>query len=87
MTLHLTDADMRMCDRCISASRVPEHEMLKYLPVCCLPFVVCRLPPVACQEPFAVTDSTFAVTDSTWEFVTQVYYKICIVLLDVAFNT
>ena len=71
---------MRMCDRCILASRVPAHEMLECLPVCCLPFAVCRLLPVACQEPFAVTDST-------WEFVTQVYYKICIVLLDVAFNT
>ena len=59
MTLHLTDADMRMCDRCISASRVPAHEMLEYLPVCCLSFVACCLLPVACQAPFAVTDSTW----------------------------
>ena len=80
MTLHLTDADMRMCDRCILASRVPAHEMLECLPVCCLPFVVCRLPPVACQEPFAVTDST-------WEFVTQVYYKRCIIKFVLSYLT
>lgn len=48
-------------------------ETLKCVLVCCLQLAACKV--------------SFPVTDSTWEFVTQVYYKICIVLLDVAFNT
>ena len=48
-------------------------ETLKCVLVCCLQLAAGKV--------------SFPVTDSTWEFVTQVYYKMCIVLLDVAFNT